>query len=89
MKYAMLLAAVACAELVLHGEELQGVDTWAGIKPLPGIPSRPSFRRCSFSLENLRTERSPTLRNTSDSRNRWNGKGKRMPRIKARKEGTL
>ena len=55
MKYAMLLAAVACAELVLHGEELQGVDTWAGIKPLPAVVN-PVGREASPYLISLRGE---------------------------------
>ena len=55
MKYAMLLAAVACAELVLHGEELQGVDTWAGIKPLPAVVN-PVGREASPYFISLRGE---------------------------------
>ena len=50
-----LMAAVACVGLALHGEELQGVDTWAGIKPLPAVVN-PVGREASPDVISLRGE---------------------------------
>ena len=50
-----LVAAAACVGLVLHGEELQGVDTWAGIKPLPAVVN-PVGREASPYFISLRGE---------------------------------
>ena len=41
--------------LALHGEELHGVDTWAGIKPLPAVVN-PVGREASSDLISLRGE---------------------------------
>ena len=54
-KVATLLAAVASAALTGRGEELHGVDTWAGIKPLPAVVN-PVGREASHNLISLRGE---------------------------------
>ena len=50
-----VFAAVASSALALHGGELQGVDTWAGIKPLPAVVN-PVGREASPYLISLRGE---------------------------------
>ena len=50
-----VFAAVAAVVLSLHGEELHGVDTWAGIKPLPAVVN-PVGREDSADLISLRGE---------------------------------
>ena len=53
--FTTVFAAVALAAFALHGEELQGVDTWAGIKPLPAVVN-PVGREASPYLISLRGE---------------------------------
>ena len=50
-----LLCGVACAALAGRGEELHGVDTWAGIKPLPAVVN-PVGREASPDVISLRGE---------------------------------
>ena len=54
MRY-MLAGFVAAVFVPLHGEELHGVDTWAGIKPLPAVVN-PVGREPSPYLVSLRGE---------------------------------
>ena len=51
----VLSAAVACAALPGRGEKLHGVDTWAGIRPLPAVVN-PVGREPSPYLISLRGE---------------------------------
>ena len=51
----IFLCGVVCAVLAGHGEELHGVDTWAGIKPLPAVVN-PVGREASPDVVSLRGE---------------------------------
>ena len=55
MKASRLLCCIACAALAGRGEELHGVDTWAGIRPLPAVVN-PVGREASPNLISLRGE---------------------------------
>ena len=55
MPSVLILAALVATVFSCRGEELQGVDTWAGIKPLPAVVN-PVGRTSSPNLISLRGE---------------------------------
>ena len=55
MNTGFLTVCTLGAALALHGEELRGVDTWAGIRPLPAVVN-PVGREASPYLISLRGE---------------------------------
>ncbi len=55
MKVNPIACLVSCVALASNGGELHGVDTWAGIRPLPAVVN-PVGREASGDLISLRGE---------------------------------